>query len=221
MHHSGFLRGAAAAALGLVLASGCSAPGEGRSGGTGRPSGAAPSPGQGSSNGSGSGTAPASPGMTGSAPGSEAAAPAPGAAFAPPRDVLVLLPFDVRLNKLAALLDVSADDPALEPVRAVRFELGDYDFAQGVAPDLRWSAKRMGEWVKAVKAVCDSPRMKERFPSLRDDLEAFVPLAYGRAATGEDVKLYDAALMGASLAPADAYRVMCVGLLSSTEFVAQ
>src|SRR5438105_367268 len=52
----------------------------------------------------------------------------PPPAFAVPRDRILLLPFRVRLAKVARVIGVPANDPILASLLAVRIDLGDYDF---------------------------------------------------------------------------------------------
>jgi hypothetical protein len=146
----------------------------------------------------------------------------PATAFVEPTDRMQLLPFDVRLNRLASVAGVPATDPMFDELRAHRFELGDHDYAHGTGPDLSWTASRMAVWLRAVRPVCDSPQMKERYPSISGSLDDLVLAAYGRRAVAADRQAYDAAIAGG--APADeaaTYRATCLAFLSSTEFVAR
>lgn len=138
------------------------------------------------------------------------------------REQIVLLPFQVRLNKLAAVLQVSTEDAALAEVRAQRYELGDHDYARGIRPDLAWSAQRMARWVRAVKPVCASEAMRARYPALPEHLNELTIAAYGREAEQADLELVEE--ITASLPLADEptrYRALCLAFLSSAEFVAQ
>lgn len=146
----------------------------------------------------------------------------PTTAFEEPSDRMQLLPFDVRLNRLASVVGVPASDPIFDEVRARRFELGDHDYARGTGPDLSWTASRMAVWLRAVRPVCDSPQMRERYPTFAGSLDALVLAAYGRRATAADHDAYDAAIAGgAPVDEAATYRASCLAFLSSTEFVAR
>lgn len=132
---------------------------------------------------------------------------------------VALLPFDVRLAKVARVAGLPIDDPALAQLRARRFELGDHDFSIGVRPDSSWSVSRIGAWVKALKPVCASPVMRHRYPSLPQNLDAFVLAAYGREATNDD-----RAAMTEAVSALDAeskHELVCLAVLSSLEFVSR
>lgn len=144
-----------------------------------------------------------------------------GPAFELPRDKLLLLPFDVRMNKLAAVAGVSLDDPIFSELYRQRYELGDHDYASGTAPDLGWTASRMTTWLRALRPVCASDAMRARYPSIRDGLDALVLAAYGRRATDADRAQYDATVAGAGLDPETERNTMCLAILSSAELVAQ
>lgn len=151
-----------------------------------------------------------------------AEAPPPGLAFEAARDKLLLLPFDVRLNRLASVAGVPASDPIFDEVRRQRYELGDHDYANGTAPDLTWTASRMAVWLRAVEPVCASQAMRDRHPSLRDGLDDFVLAAYGRRATPDDYAAYDEEVAASGALDPDAERrAMCLALLSTTELVAR
>ena len=152
--------------------------------------------------------------------GSEDAAPQ-GAAFSYAKEQVLLLPFSVRLSKVASVLGVTTDDAALSELRARRLELGDYNFAQGVKPDRMWNAARISLWVRAMRSACGSEAIKKRFPSLPESLPALITAAYGRRATPEDGAAIDEALAGLSLDAEARYQSVCLAVLSSTEFVSR
>ena len=155
----------------------------------------------------------------GSSPVDETTPADPGSAFTY-GTTPTLLPFDVRLTKLARVLDVDPSSPVLEAIRARRLELGDHDYAAGVKPDLTWTPTRIGTWVKALKPVCTSQEMKARYPALPERLDHLVLIAYGRDVTEED-KADVAEALGTALDSASAYQTVCYAILSSLEFVAR
>ncbi|MFT5357067.1 MAG: hypothetical protein ACI9KE_004297 [Polyangiales bacterium] len=143
-------------------------------------------------------------------------------AFESSREAVTLLPFDVRLRRVADAAGVPPEDPILSELRGARLELGAHDYAAGVPPDLSWSARRMTRWARALRPVCESTSFRTRYPVLRDSMEDFTLAAYGRRATPEDYDAFDAAMAGAEdLSEDAAYRAMCIALLSSTELVAR
>lgn len=146
----------------------------------------------------------------------------------PPRDPFELdrskvkiLPFRVRFNRLQQLAGLPAEDPAFDVLRARRYELGDYDYASGVNPDLTWNASRISVWVAAMLPVCRSPSMLARFPVFPDDLPALLTAAYGVAPDPDLLADYAVLLADASLDAATRHDSICAVALSSLEFVAQ
>ncbi|HVH45594.1 MAG TPA: hypothetical protein VM925_24740 [Labilithrix sp.] len=134
---------------------------------------------------------------------------------------LSLLPFDVRLAKVASVAGIETDDSALATMRARRFDLGDHDHAKGVKADLTWSASRIGTWVKALRPVCASTAMRRSYPALPQNLGELVLAAYGRAATDEDRAAVKEAVAASALDSESEYQVICLAILSSLEFVAR
>jgi hypothetical protein len=132
-----------------------------------------------------------------------------------------LLPFRVRFNKLQALLGQPAEDPMFDVLRARRYELGDYDYAAGVTPDLTWNAARISVWISAMLPVCRSPQMHARFPAFPDSLGDLMTAAYGAAVAPEQLADYEDLLGDASLDDAARYDTICASVLTALEFVAQ
>ncbi len=135
--------------------------------------------------------------------------------FRVPRDSRVLLPFDVRLGRLAAVLGVDPEDGVLAPVRAARSELGAHDFANGVSPELTWNASKMSLWVDVLTPICASSTMRDQYPELTAaaDLRALMSVAYGR-----EVEVEAAEELLADFGDAT-YELRCLTVLSSAEFV--
>lgn len=144
--------------------------------------------------------------------------PDPAFEYAPE---LSLLPFDVRLQKVAAVLGVETDDVALALLRERRFDLGDDDYASGIKPDYSWTSARVATWVKALKPVCASAKMRERYPALPDGLDALVLAAYGRAVTDEDRAAATELATTYAKDSDTAYRLVCLSVMTSLEFVAR
>ena len=144
-----------------------------------------------------------------------------GDPFALDREQPSLLPFNVRLRRVASVVGVSTDDPVLADLRANRIALGDYDHATGVAPDFRWGASRIALWARSLKPVCASSAMRERYPALPGDLPKLIGAAYGRETTAEDMQDYEGVLSEVGLGDSERYEALCMAVLSSAEFVLQ
>lgn len=141
-------------------------------------------------------------------------------AFELPHQQPQLLPFWVRLSRVASVLEVDTDDPLLADLRANRLNLGDYDHGQGVQPNRMWTPARMALWAKSLKIVCGSDKMKELYPTLPgDDTGKLVEKAWGRAATDDELSAVEDAVK--SLASAEKYQATCLAVLSAAEFVVQ
>ncbi|MEM9188875.1 MAG: hypothetical protein AAGF12_06850 [Myxococcota bacterium] len=127
----------------------------------------------------------------------------------------VLLPFDVRLARLASVLGVDSDAAVLSSVRSFEADLGGHDFANGISPDLSWNASKMTLWVEVLQPVCASTEMRDQFPELTTatELAALMSSAYGR-----EVATTEAEPLATDLASAS-YGIRCLTVLSSAEFV--
>lgn len=170
-----------------------------------------------------------STGQPGPGPGPETSETSTGAPEAePPRDPfeldrskVKLLPFRVRFNRLQQLAGLPAEDPAFDVLRARRYELGDYDYASGVNPDLTWNASRISVWIAAMLPICRSPAMLARFPVFPDDLPALLTAAYGTAPDADLLADYEVLLGDANLDEATRHDSICAVALTALEFVAQ
>lgn len=133
-----------------------------------------------------------------------------------PVERLQLLPFEVRVKRLAAAVELPANDAVFSALRARATDLGAHDFANGVAPDLAWTAGRIATWVEAVLPVCADARVRSRYANWSTSLDAFALKAWGRAATNED---RTDVVPTPGLTDAEAWRATCVSLLSSVELL--
>ncbi len=178
----------------------------------------------------------AAPSMTAAPPGSTApprteppsrpAPVGPAAAgtpslFALPKGQIKLLPFSVRLSRLAEVTGVPAADPLYDTLRANRLSLGDYDYANAKPPLEGWSATLLGSWIESVRPVCRAPAVIARLSPMPAKLPALIEAAYGRPASAEETAVLTESLTGLDLAPDRVVETVCVAILSSLEFVAQ
>lgn len=134
---------------------------------------------------------------------------------------LRLLPFSVRLARVAAVTGVAEDDPILSELHRRAIDLGAADFANGIAPDPIWSSTKMSVWVDALQPVCGSEAMRTRYPSFPESLPAFVQAAYGRHATAEDTAALEPVLSATAIDEERRYVLACTVLLSAAEMVLQ
>lgn len=137
------------------------------------------------------------------------------------RDQLSVLPFRIRLAKVANVLGVTTDHPALEQLRVNHLELGDHNFAGGIAPDKTWTASRVSNWVKALRPVCNSAEMKALYPSFTDKLDDFTLAAFGRYASPDDLAAVQDATTAFAADPASGHLTVCLAFLASAEFVSR
>lgn len=137
------------------------------------------------------------------------------------RQSVRLLPFKVRLNKLSQVIELPEDDPVFDAIKGSRYELGDFNHAQGIRPDLTWGASKMGLWVKSIKPICAHPNMRQRFPALPEHLNELILAAYGREADEQDLIAVEDIVQDASLDEATRYQTLRLSTLSSMEFIAQ
>lgn len=156
----------------------------------------------------------------GSSSGDTGAEPLPDP-FELGRDNIRLLPFKVRFNKLLALTGLPPEDPAFDVLRARRYELGDYDYASGVNPDLTWSAAKISLWISAMLPVCRAPALTARFPVFPDDLADFLTAAYGTVPDADQLDDFESLLGDANLDEATRHDSVCAAALTALEFVAR
>jgi hypothetical protein len=142
-------------------------------------------------------------------------------AFKLPDQQLLLLPFWVRLERVASVIGRATDDPILDVLNANHLALGDYDYSSGVKPDRMWSPSRMTLWAKSLKPVCGSEPMRSLYPDLTtpSDAAALASDAWGREVSESELDLSGNAL--ATLPEAERYEAVCLAMLSAAEFVAQ
>lgn len=160
------------------------------------------------------------PGESGDATGDPGPAPLPDP-FELDRENIKLLPFKVRFNKLQQLVGLPAEDPTFDVLRARRYELGDYDYASGVNPDLTWTASKISVWLAAVLPVCRSQALLTRFPAFPDDLPDFLAAAFGTIPSADQLDDFESLLGDANLDDAARHDSVCAVVLTSLEFVAR
>lgn len=142
----------------------------------------------------------------------------PQVPFRVPTDEARLLPFPVRMQNLARVTGQTLDHPMFLSLMELRFQLGDHDFASGVAPDLRWSAERMQYWVRGLKPVCASAEMAAAYPDLLTDPRTLMRQAWGHEPSAEEVEaLTD--LQSGTVLPEDQFTVTCIAVLTGLDFV--
>jgi hypothetical protein len=138
--------------------------------------------------------------------------------FRVPGDEARLLPFPVRMQNLARITGQTLDHPMFLELMELRFQLGDHDFASGVAPDLRWSAEKMQYWVRGLKPVCASTEMAAAYPDLLTDPRPLMRQAWGHEPTSEEAEaLVD--FKDGTVLPEQQFMMTCVAVLTALDFV--
>jgi hypothetical protein len=126
----------------------------------------------------------------------------------------------VRLANLERVAGIPQDHFAFTELLRQRYLLGDHDYAAGIAPDLTWAPQKMQMWVKGMIPVCDSAEFKARYPDLLEDPTPLLQAAFGRDAT--DAELEGLGELAAEVPDLDMrYRMTCLSVVSSLEFVAK
>ncbi|MCH9687005.1 MAG: hypothetical protein K0V04_36555 [Deltaproteobacteria bacterium] len=139
--------------------------------------------------------------------------------FQVPNEEARLLPFPVRMHNLAHVTGQSLDHPMYAELYELRYQLGDHDFAEGVAPDLRWSAERMQYWVRGLRSVCSDPQTQAAYAGLLADPRPMMRAAWGRDPVDEEVEAIQQ-LRGPAVLPADEAMMTCIAVLTALDFVA-
>jgi hypothetical protein len=141
-------------------------------------------------------------------------------AYTQPAAQVRLLPFTIRVAKVSAVVGKPISDAMFSELVRRRYQLGDYDFANGIVADNQWSASRLSNWVDSLLPVCASADMVSRFPELAGrDLDAFYKAATGRTLTQDEVAVFGDAITGLTGEEGDV--TTCLAVFSSLEFVAQ
>jgi hypothetical protein len=140
--------------------------------------------------------------------------------FEVPASEVELLPFHVRMQNLAAVTGQKLDHPMFLELWERRYALGDHDYSQLVAPDLKWSPERMEGWVRGIKPVCDDPAFQVKYPDLATDPTKLIREAFARDATADEIAAYSEVTAG-QLDGAGRYRMVCLAVLTSLDFVAR
>lgn len=131
-----------------------------------------------------------------------------------------LLPFDVRVRRIANTLGVPISNPMFGEMLRKNIQLGDYDHAAGALPDNLWLARRLSTWADALTPVCGSSEMKTLFPALPDNVAQLIKAAWGRNATDEEVSEIKTAVSEAALPDAAlSYEATCMAVFTAAEFV--
>jgi hypothetical protein len=146
--------------------------------------------------------------------------PEPDPPFELPAEEVELLPFHVRLANLERVTGLPEEHFAFTELLRQRHLLGDHDYAAGIAPDLHWAPQKMQVWVKGLIPVCDSVEFKAKYPDLLEDPSSLVQAAFGRDPT--DAELEGLGELAAEVPDLDMrYRMTCLSVVSSLEFVAK
>lgn len=142
----------------------------------------------------------------------------PGVPFRVPTEEARLLPFPVRMQNLAGVTGQPLEHPMFLELVELRFQLGDHDFASGVAPDLRWSAEKMQYWVRGLKPVCSSAEMAAAYPDLLTDPRPLMRKAWGHEPSAEEVDAL-ADLQDGTVPAEGQFVVTCLAVLTALDFV--
>jgi len=172
-------------------------------------SGANPSPNKPTPNGS-AGTGPTNPTPT---------AVAPGDPFKVRNTEPELVPFEMRLRRIASALGVKVDNPMFADMNKNSLKLGDYDYANGALPDGSWNANRIAAWLNALKPVCNSPEMRAKYPALPENLPTLIRAAWGHVPSAEDTADFQNAITAVNADPAVTYESTCMAVFTAAEFV--
>lgn len=187
------------------------------------PGGGSPGPGGGGTPGPGGGTPGPGGGTTQPPPTGSSQGPSTGpvAGFEVPNTHIKMLPWSVRLGRLAAVTGVPATDPSYATLIEDRLLLGDHDYANAKPPQEGWSAARLTLWVEGLRPICQTTQVRMRYSPMPSKLAALVEAAYGRALLPEDTAAWNESVAGLTVTPDKAVEAACVAVLSSLEFVAQ
>lgn len=149
------------------------------------------------------------------------ASTAPVNGFQVPNTHLKLLPFAVRLARIATVTGVPATDPSYATLLEDRLLLGDHDYANAKPPQEGWSAARLTMWVEGLRPICRTATVRARYSPMPGKLAQLIEAAHGRALLPDDTAALMEGIAGLAITPEKVVETACVSVLSSLEFVAQ
>jgi hypothetical protein len=130
-----------------------------------------------------------------------------------------LVPFDMRIRRIASAIGVDVDNPMFDTMYKNSLKLGDYDYANGALPDGSWNANRIASWIDSLKPVCKSPEMTAKYPALPDNLPQLVRAAWGHVPSDQDLADFKDAVTAAGADPSVTYESTCMAVFTAAEFV--
>lgn len=165
------------------------------------------------------GSAVVNPGTAGTGTGGTSSTPAAVSPFGVRTGTPELLPFDVRVRRVANVLAVPITNPMFADMLSKNVQLGDYDHAHGALPDNLWLARRIATWADSLTTVCASPEMKAMFPALPENAPQLIKAAWGRVPSAEETAEINTAVTEAALPPTESYEATCMAVFTAAEFV--
>ena len=130
-----------------------------------------------------------------------------------------LVPFDMRVRRIATTLGVPVDHPMFADMYKNSLKLGDYDYANGALPDGSWNANRIAAWLNALKPVCNSAEMKAKYPALPDNLPTLIRAAWGHLPSPDDTADFQNAITTFGGDATVNYESTCMAVFTAAEFV--
>ncbi|MBK7843227.1 MAG: hypothetical protein IPJ71_05950 [Bdellovibrionales bacterium] len=129
-----------------------------------------------------------------------------------------LIPYKSIESKIKYLI---ADLPAsvLQPMRAINFQMSDYDYSQGISPESSWGRTKMSDWMTALMPICQSVQLHQQYTFPAQAI-GFIERAYGRNKLATDDQLITEVTAIATNND-EKIELLCVIVLSSAEFVGQ
>ncbi len=123
--------------------------------------------------------------------------------------------FQVRLGKVASSLNVPESHTSLNTLQTNRFMLGDYNFAQAIAPNSNWESSDMVRWLENLQPACVGTRPTTPWPEGGTNL---MTRTYGRTISSADSMILNE-IDNLNITSNEKYEILCLVLLSSLEFV--
>lgn len=141
-------------------------------------------------------------------------------AFSISRDSIKLLPFSIRMKRLEDITGWKASNRHLNLFYKRRYQLGDYNYALGIPPDLSWTTEKMISWMELIKPICNDSDFKSRF-KYPNDIEKFISSAYGREPTVDELVVLKKDAKEAARSQSEEWEYVCIAVLSSVEMLCQ
>ena len=128
------------------------------------------------------------------------------------------LPYEALLKRLISVVERTAPNQITE-LRVRQFELGGYNFTQGILPNLTWTPAKQRIWLVQIAKSCNLLASTKNYP-YPEKYADFFQRALGRPLDAIDIKQQEAVNARTDLSNQQKFEALCTSILTRVEFVA-